>query len=82
MKIVERRVEVPVVVSPTRLDWPSLLDALVAQIDNGRIYDRNPLDLSDALGVPSSMPTAAARMFAMGRSTSVTGAGSAADSRL
>lgn len=50
MQVVERRVEVPVPITPTRRDWLPLLGALVRQIDDGRIYDRDLLDLSDALG--------------------------------
>ncbi len=38
--MVERRVEVPVPATPARCD----------QIDDGRIHDRDLLDLSDALG--------------------------------
>ncbi|MEX5718480.1 hypothetical protein [Geodermatophilus maliterrae] len=50
MEVVERRIEVAVPVTPTRRDWPGLLDKLVRQVDDGRIYDRDLLDLSDALG--------------------------------
>jgi hypothetical protein len=50
VKVIERRVEVPVPVTPTRNDWVPLLGALAGQIDDGRIYDRDLLDLSDALG--------------------------------
>ncbi|SHF96421.1 hypothetical protein [Geodermatophilus nigrescens] len=51
MQVVERRVEVPVpiTVSPARRDWPGLLAELAHQIDDGRIYDRDLLNLSDAL---------------------------------
>ena len=51
MRVVERRVEVPVPVTPTRHDWLPLLGDLGGQIDDGRIYDRDLLDLIDALGV-------------------------------
>ena len=53
VEVVERRVEVrvPVPVTPARRDWPGLLDELARQVDDGRIYDRDLLDLSDALGV-------------------------------
>jgi hypothetical protein len=47
IQVVERRVEVPTPVIPTRRDWAWLLGDLVSQLDDGRIYDR---DLSD-LGV-------------------------------
>jgi hypothetical protein len=50
VQIVERRVEVPVPATPARRDWPGLLAELARQIDDGRIYDRDLLDLSDALG--------------------------------
>ena len=33
-----------------RKDWPRLLGDLSSQLDDGRIYDRDLLDLSDALG--------------------------------
>ncbi|WP_175562775.1 hypothetical protein [Geodermatophilus nigrescens] len=49
MQVVERRVEVPVPTTPTRHDWPGLLSALSGQIDSGRVYDRDLLDLLDAL---------------------------------
>jgi hypothetical protein len=51
VRVVERRVEVPVPITPTRRDWLPLLGALAGQIDDGRIYDRDLLDLIDALGV-------------------------------
>jgi hypothetical protein len=51
VQVVERRVEVPVPATPARRDWPSLLAELARQIDDGRIYDRDLLDLFDALGV-------------------------------
>lgn len=52
VEVVERRVEVPipVPVTPARRHWPGLLDELARQVDDGRIYDRDLLDLSDALG--------------------------------
>jgi hypothetical protein len=52
VEVVERRVEVPVpvLVAPARRDWPGLLDQLARQVDDGRVYDRDLLDLSDALG--------------------------------
>ncbi len=50
VQIVERRVEIPVPGTPARRDWPGLLAELAHQIDDGRIYDRDLHDLSDALG--------------------------------
>jgi len=50
VEVVERRVKVPVPVTPARRDWPGLLEELARQIENGRVYDRDLLDLSDALG--------------------------------
>jgi hypothetical protein len=47
--VVERRVEVPVPVTPIRREWPALLGELARQIDDSRIYDRDLLDLSEAL---------------------------------
>ncbi|SMO92350.1 hypothetical protein SAMN06273567_107177 [Geodermatophilus aquaeductus] len=47
--MVERRVEVPVPATPTRRDWLPLLGELAGQIDDGRFYDRDLLDLSDAI---------------------------------
>ena len=49
VEVVERRVEVPVPMTPARRDWPALLDELARQIDDARIYDRDLLDLSEAL---------------------------------
>ncbi len=48
--VVERLVEVALPVTPTRRGWLPLLSALAGQLDDGRIYDRDLLDLSDALG--------------------------------
>ena len=49
VQVVERRVEVPVPMPPTRRDWPRLLDELAHQIDDGRVYDRDLDGLSSAL---------------------------------
>ncbi|WP_209306342.1 hypothetical protein [Blastococcus sp. CT_GayMR19] len=49
MEVVERRVKVAVPVSPARRDWPGLLEELARQIEDGRVYNRDLLDLSDAL---------------------------------
>ncbi|WP_029433825.1 hypothetical protein [Blastococcus sp. URHD0036] len=50
VQVVERRVEVLVPATPARRDWPALLAELARQIDDGRIYDRDLIDLSNALG--------------------------------
>jgi hypothetical protein len=49
VEVVERRVETPVPMPPTRRDWPRLLDELAHQIDDGRVYDRDLDGLSSAL---------------------------------
>jgi hypothetical protein len=49
VQVVERRVEVPVPMPPTRRDWPRLLDELARQIDDGRVYDRDLDGLTFAL---------------------------------
>jgi hypothetical protein len=49
VEVVERRVEVQVPLVPTRRDWPSLLGALVGQLDDGRVYDRDLPALARAL---------------------------------
>jgi hypothetical protein len=49
VQVVERRIETPVPVQPTRQDWPRLLGELAIQLDDGRIYDRDLKDLSVAL---------------------------------
>ena len=50
MEVVERRVEIPVPVTPARRNSPGLLEELARQIEDGRVYNRDLLDLSDALG--------------------------------
>src|SRR3954447_156865 len=45
IQIVEREVEVPTPVIPTRRDWARLLGELVRQLDDGRVYDRDLRDL-------------------------------------
>ncbi len=45
----ERRVEVPTPVVPTRQDWERVLGELVRQLDDGRIYDRDLSDLAVVL---------------------------------
>jgi len=49
VQIVERRVETPVAIPPTRSDWPRLLGELVTQLDTGRIYNRDLDEMSAAL---------------------------------
>ncbi|MFW3168963.1 hypothetical protein [Geodermatophilus sp. CPCC 206100] len=39
--MVERVVQVRVPLAPTRRDWPELLEELVGQLGDGRIYDRD-----------------------------------------
>jgi hypothetical protein len=46
VQVVERRVETPVPIPPTRRDWPRLLSELTTQLDDGRIYNRDLDDLS------------------------------------
>lgn len=50
VQIVERRVQVSVRQPVTRRDWPQALAELAAQLDDGRIYDRDLAGLSLALG--------------------------------
>jgi len=49
VQVVERRVEVPIPLAPTRRDWPRLLSELVCQLDDQRIYDRDLEQLQIAL---------------------------------
>jgi hypothetical protein len=49
VQVVERRVETPVPIPPTRHEWPRLLGELVTQLDTGRIYNRDLDELSVAL---------------------------------
>ena len=53
MEIVERVVHAPVEHPelPRHGDWPDLLRELAAQLDSGRIYPRDLLDLGSALSV-------------------------------
>jgi hypothetical protein len=57
VQIVERRVEMPVPIPPTRGDWPRLLGELVTQLDTGRIYNRDLDELSAALTAISASMT-------------------------
>ena len=49
VQVVERRVEISRPAVPTRRDWPRLLDELVRQLDDGRVYERDLRDLASAL---------------------------------
>lgn len=49
VRLVERRVEVPTPVVPTRRDWARVLGELVRQLNDGRIYDRDLTDLAVVL---------------------------------
>jgi hypothetical protein len=49
IEVVERRVEVRVPLAPTRRDWPKLLGELTAQLNDGRVYDRDLPGLTRAL---------------------------------
>jgi hypothetical protein len=57
VQIVERRVETPVPLPPSRQDWPRLLGELVTQLDTGRIYNRDLDELSAALTAISASLT-------------------------
>lgn len=47
--VIERRVLVSVPFEPTRRDWPRLLDELVHQLNDGRVYDSDLSRLARAL---------------------------------
>ena len=49
VQVVERRVEIPTPISPTRRDWGVLLGELAHQLEDGRVYDRDLLPLAAAL---------------------------------
>jgi hypothetical protein len=49
VRVVERRVEIPTLIAPSRQVWPRLLGDLARQLEDGRIYDRDLLALADAL---------------------------------
>jgi hypothetical protein len=49
VEVVERRVETPVPMPPTRRDWPRLFGEHIHQLDGGRVYDRDLDELSIAL---------------------------------
>jgi hypothetical protein len=45
---VERRVEIPTPIAPTRRDWGPLLIELARQLEDGRVYDRDLVALAAA----------------------------------
>ncbi len=49
VEVVERRVQGPVPIEPTRRDWPRLLAELAGQLVDGRVYDRDFPGLARAL---------------------------------
>jgi hypothetical protein len=65
VEIVERRVEVQVPLVPTRRDWPRLLGELAAQLNDGRVYDRD---------LPALAPALRPVLEAYGRRAHLTGA--------
>jgi hypothetical protein len=50
VQVVERRVEVPTEISPSRQAWPRILRELTRQLNDGRVYDRDLSALSVELG--------------------------------
>ena len=49
VQVVERRMETPVPIAPTRHEWSRVLGELLTQLDTGRIYNRDLDELSVAL---------------------------------
>ncbi len=49
VQVVKRRVEVPVPTPLSRRAWPTTLQELAGQLDDGRIYDRDLAALAAAL---------------------------------
>lgn len=49
VEVIERRVEVPVALSPTRRDRARVLLELTAQLDGGRLYDRDLASSAEAI---------------------------------
>jgi hypothetical protein len=49
VEVVERRVEIPTPMAPTRRDWGPLLAELARQLVDGRVYDRDLGALATAL---------------------------------
>ena len=50
VEVVERQVEIPTPLTPTRRDWGPLLAELARQLEDGRIYERDLTALGAALG--------------------------------
>ncbi len=49
VEVVERRIEVSVPLLPSRRDWPRVLGELAAQLEDGRLYDRDLAPLATAM---------------------------------
>jgi hypothetical protein len=49
VQVVERRVEIPTPLAPTRRDWGPLLTELARQLEDDRIYDRDLAALATVL---------------------------------
>jgi hypothetical protein len=49
VEVVERHVKVDVPLEPTRRDWSRLLGELAAQLNDGRMYDRDLPGIARAL---------------------------------
>ena len=49
VQVVERPIKIRVPLEPTRRDWAGLLDELVSQLNDGRVYDRDLPGLGRAL---------------------------------
>lgn len=67
VQVVERRVETPVPLPPTRQDWSRLLGELLTQLDTGRIYNRDLDELSVALTAVGASMTR--RLYIRSRTT-------------
>jgi hypothetical protein len=49
VQVVERRVDIPTPITPTRRNWEPLLAELARTLEDGRIYDRDLVALATAL---------------------------------
>ena len=49
VEVLERRIEIPVALMPTRRDRPRVLAELAAQLEDGRLYDRDLAALATAM---------------------------------
>ena len=49
VQVVERLVQVRVPLAATRRDWPTLLEELAHQLNDGRVYDRDLSGLAQRL---------------------------------